>query len=370
MKDIRSNFQKMVEVTNVNLDSRFDMHLCILAEAEEVVENMHLHVLTKSGKVLDDKHLKILAEAEEVLEDIQQALAEADSIQARPPCDFLAAASLANDGLQEAFIVNHEEVLDICTVSDEPSVSEISFDGQSQSAVQLRGGHVQDMCQLEPPQDVGQVRGGQLPDVCQLESPQVVVQSRGGQVQDMCQLEAPQVVGQLRVGVAEDVTKLPASMESNEVAKQEESVGMADQIQVRDGCTRKPCERTHENYDADKISFVEQIIPIKGGKLCSETVTDEDDHGIDNRNAAQVTSSNLASDCFSPIEPSFVSGTWLLPPVPTHHGQLLGRPPQSLLHDHEEEQDVQIVQDAEHGGVGDRGQVPCQDLTWYLPTAT
>ena len=62
VKDIRSNFQKMVEVSNVNLDSRFDMHQCVLAEAEEVVENMHLHVLTKSEKVLDDKHLKILAD--------------------------------------------------------------------------------------------------------------------------------------------------------------------------------------------------------------------------------------------------------------------------------------------------------------------
>ena len=165
----------------------------------------------------------------------------------------------------------------------------------------------------------------------------------------------------------------PSSIERHDVAEQNESVVVTRPIQVRDGCTRKSCGWTPENYDAEKISFVEQIIPSRDGKLFSEIVTDEDGHGIDYRNTAQVTSSNLASDCFSPIEPSFVSGTWLLPPVPTHHGQLLGRPPQSLLLDHEEEFDVQIVEDAEHGGgvVGDRCQVPCQGSAfWYPPTAT
>ena len=134
---------------------------------------------------------------------------------------FQAPASLTNDGLQEAFIVNQEEVLDICNLSDQPSLFETSFDGLSQSALQLRGGQVYGMCQLEPPYDVGQLRD------CQL--------------QDVMSLEPPHLVSKLRGDGAEDVTNLPASLKSYEVVKQEESVGMAGHIQVRDGYTRRQC---------------------------------------------------------------------------------------------------------------------------------
>ena len=73
----------------------------------------------------------------------------------------------------------------------------------------------------------------------------------------------------------------------------------------------------------------------------------------------QVTIYNLDSVYFSSIDPSFVSGTWLLPPVPTHRGQILGRPPQSLLVGNAVELRVHVV-DSEHGGglAGDRCQVP------------
>ena len=339
VKEVRAKALEMVEAKILDTSS-------ILAEADEIVDYMNLHILTESEEVLEDLHLCILAEAEDVLEDIKHALSDADSSHS-----LQAAGCLAKDGIQDIFLVNQEEVLDICNLSDEPSLFETSFDGLSQHALQLRGSQVYGMFQLEPPDDVGQLRGDQL--------------------QDVMSLEPPHLVSKLRGDGAEDVTNLPASLKSYEVAKQEESVGMAGHIQVRDGYTRRPCGWTQDNFDeTDKIRFVEQILPSRDEKLCSVIVTDEVGRGIDERNNAQVTSSNLALDCFSPIDPSFVSGTWLLPPVPTHHGQLLGRPPQSLLHDHEEEQDVQIVQDAEHGGVGNRGQVPCQDLTWYLPTAT
>ena len=77
------------------------------------------------------------------------------------------------------------------------------------------------------------------------------------------------------------------------------------------------------------------------------------------RIVGQVTSFNLNSVYFSSIDSSSVSGTWLLPPVPTHHGQLFGRPPQSLLLGNGVVRDVHVV-DAEHGGgvVGHRCQVP------------
>ena len=71
------------------------------------------------------------------------------------------------------------------------------------------------------------------------------------------------------------------------------------------------------------------------------------DNGGGDRTADQVTSSNLDRDCFSFIDPTFVSGTWLLPPVPTLHEEQLGMGV---------EVDVHVV-DADHGGdvVGDRG---------------
>ena len=43
-----------------------------------------------------------------------------------------------------------------------------------------------------------------------------------------------------------------------------------------------------------------------------------EEHGVDV--APQVASSNLDTDYFSKIDPNFVSGTWLLPPVPSFHG--------------------------------------------------
>ena len=77
------------------------------------------------------------------------------------------------------------------------------------------------------------------------------------------------------------------------------------------------------------------------------------DNGGGDRTADQVTSSNLDRDCFSFIDPTFVSGTWLLPPVPTLHEEQLGMGV---------EVDVHVV-DADHGGdlVGDRGQVPGEE---------
>ena len=67
---------------------------------------------------------------------------------------------------------------------------------------------------------------------------------------------------------------------------------------------------------------------------------------IGDMKAVQVASSNLDSIDFPRIDPIFVSGTWLLHPVPTHHGQLLG-----------DGMEVYVdVVDAEHGEgvVGDR----------------
>ena len=58
----------------------------------------------------------------------------------------------------------------------------------------------------------------------------------------------------------------------------------------------------------------------------------------------QVMSSNLNEEYFSYIDPNFVSGTWLLPPVPGCHGHLLGGVGDQA------DQDV-------HAG-GDRYQVP------------
>ena len=63
----------------------------------------------------------------------------------------------------------------------------------------------------------------------------------------------------------------------------------------------------------------------------------------------QVASSNLNADYFSKIDPNFVSGTWLLPPVPSYHSQQFG----------EEEGPVQEeVKGHEEALVGDRRQVP------------
>ena len=111
-----------------------------------------------------------------MLADIQQVLADEFPSHASPPCAIQATVSLANDCLQDDLFVNQEELSDMSYLSDEPSASETSFDSLYQSAVQLRGGQVEDMCQLEPPHDVGQLRGGQLQDMCQLEPPQVVGQ--------------------------------------------------------------------------------------------------------------------------------------------------------------------------------------------------
>ena len=74
--------------------------------------------------------------------------------------------------------------------------------------------------------------------------------------------------------------------------------------------------------------------------------------GGDDHTDGQVTSSNLDAVYFSKIDPSFVSGTWLLPPVPTHHGQQVAN----------EDLDVHVL-DTEHDGdvVGDRGQVPAEE---------
>ena len=73
-----------------------------------------------------------------------------------------------------------------------------------------------------------------------------------------------------------------------------------------------------------------------------------EEHGVDV--APQVASSNLDTDYFSKIDPNFVSGTWLLPPVPSFHGQLTGAG-EGLVAQEVDDGHDEVVE-------GDRCQVP------------
>ena len=72
--------------------------------------------------------------------------------------------------------------------------------------------------------------------------------------------------------------------------------------------------------------------------------------GAGDNSINQVISSNLDADYFSCIDPNFVSGTWLLPPVPSVHGHL------PSVGGDLDDQGVQDEHDEEVAG--DRYQVP------------
>ena len=77
--------------------------------------------------------------------------------------------------------------------------------------------------------------------------------------------------------------------------------------------------RMKESLKFEVVSGMEMVIT-------KFILLDRDKRSIEigDMKAVQVASSNLDSIDFPRIYPIFVSGTWLLHPVPTHHGQLFG----------------------------------------------
>ena len=152
-------------------------------------------------------------------------------------------------------------------------------------------------------------------------------------------------------------------------------IGMVEQIiQSRDGKVRRVIVK-YQNYNEDQPRFTDRSVRKLVKIFDIDEYVLQDDltellRRLDATKAAgdvaaagpeatnQVMSSNLNEDYFSYIDPNFVSGTWLLPPVPSRHGHLKGGV-----------EDL-AAQDVLAGHEGDRYQVPAASQADVLYTSS